>query len=229
MGVQLVAGYRAAIQIKDHSNHLLYEKLCASDEEVKSFVATYGKSKKGENIDSGVVVPLRTRECRAFTSDLFCPMLNRAIKIKNVCMRVFLSFCALLFDAATFPLRLIAAPFRACYQRAHPEKEHPLISLIKNSPRAKEAVRHVFVSLHYQVESTQIGPPGLPDDEGISIIPGKQKTVKGTVFIALKRWPGPTSDLKLPREEERVASYIGYNGEWILDTALTGTSSHYKI
>jgi hypothetical protein len=223
MTIQLVPGFKASVEIYDKKQNLLYRKDFPILEDLSAFVKTYGKSKKGENVDSGVIVPLRTKGCKAFSTDLFAPMLQRTIKIKNIAGRVFASVFAFAFDMATLPLRLIVAPFRICYSQAHPEKEHPLVTLIKSTKEGAKALNNTSVDLKYKIENTRVDPPGPPDEEGNVIQRAKKLDVEGTMLVALKRWPGTKKKIS---EKERSASYIGLNGEWILENSATGTSSY---
>lgn len=214
MDVNLSNGYTANIQIKDKEGCVLYQQPCSSEEELKAFIHSYGKSKNGWSFIQTAMIPLRTQNLKDFSKDFFLPtFVNFALKINNLALKIIASIFTIILDIATAPLRLLTTPFRIYYNRKRPESEHPLINLIKSNPQSQKALKTNFVDLCYESNNVRIvkDDTDLPENfyERASKI-----TIKGTIKVALKVMTGERK--KQFNEEEESAIYIRYDadGEW---------------
>jgi|GEM_PF-4607488 hypothetical protein len=227
MGVNLVAGFQANIQIKDRESTLLYQKRCSSIEEVKDFIQQHGKSKEGWSLIQGTVIPLRTQNLKDFSKDFFLPtFVNFSLKINNIALKIIASIFAIALDIIMAPIRLFTTPVRIYDNYKHPEVEHSIISLIEKNPGSQKAIDDNFVNLCYKVQNVQMSNPSVPDEEGNTFQRAAKSVVKGTLQIALRRMPGGIKGQS--SEEKESSTYLGMNGKWIGNNFSNSSSSHYN-
>lgn len=196
-------GYRATVQILDQNKALLHEEKCASNEELQTFLQTYGNSKERSHFLFYSFVPLRTDNANNFAQDFFFPNFLSVLRTDNLVVKLIAALFAIAFDLATFPVRLIALPFRIWYNSAYPETPHPMLTLIKESPE----IVTVECSIYNLEEDDD-------DEEGYKRALGY--TAKLTMDIALKRFPGWLGSEFY--EKHSGLSYMRDNkGEWVCE------------
>lgn len=227
MSIHLNPGYQATIQIKDKHDHLVYQKSCSSEYEVKAFIRQYGKSKYGWSLLRGTVIPLRTQYPKDFLKDLFLPtFLHFSLKINNMALKIIGSIFAVMLDITTFPIRLITTPFRIYYNYKYPDEKHPLIHLIEDQSRFQKTIENNKVNLCYEVQNVQITPFSPPDEKGNIFQDATKSTIQGVMSIALKKIPGGIKNQSSEKTEN--ISYLAINGKWTIANFSEGSSSHYS-
>jgi hypothetical protein len=222
MSIQLVPGFQSHVRIEDSHKTVLYQKNCASPQEMQDFVQRYSRSKEGWGLLETLVMPLRTEPLTDLAQDLFFPtLIHFALKVENVVLRILASIVAAMVDLATLPLRLLATPIRFWYNAQYPEPLHPLIGLLRNNPAAKEAIEEGTVELICEMEKVSMEP--IQQEEGHQFQEAQDARVKATSYIALKRLPGGVE--KEMTVERKSASYLSMDGEWTQMGSSSGISS----
>lgn len=78
---------------------------------VKEYI---GRSRSTINVLCATLKPIRTNNCKNFAKDFFLPtVVNHAIKIDNLSVKIFALPVAFLLDVVTFPIRLVTCVPRA--------------------------------------------------------------------------------------------------------------------
>lgn len=221
MVFQLNPGFQATVEIRD--NHtILFQKTCATSQELQGFISKYSTSKPGWSWIKSTVMPLRTDHLKNYATDLFFPTcVHFSLKINNKAVRIILSSLAVIFDLATLPIRAVATPFRFKYNRSHPEQNHPLVDLLQDRVKNLSSVQ-----MNFKVENTLITTK-TTDIEGHSFQNGTQTINEGTVRLALKRMPGGITSKS--SQSSSTCHYLIMDGEWVLENSNQSSSSHYQF
>jgi len=101
----------------------------------------------------------------------------------------------------TLPVRFLTTPFVIYYRHHCPQKEHPVINLIKNHPQSIQVV-----NLSYQMEEVVI-EPSVPH----AYPRAKKSIVKETIPVVLKALPTITRQC-FNKEEEWLYIDRGVGG-----------------
>ncbi len=147
------------------------------------------------------------------------------LKINNIALKIIVSIFAIALDIITAPVRFFLKPFRIYDNYKYPETEHPITNLIRENPFSQKAIDDNFVNLCYEVQDVEMTDPSAPGEEGNIFQNARKSAVKGTIQIALRRMPGGIENQS--SEEEEVRSYLGMNGDWVVEGFIKGSSSHY--
>lgn len=158
--IQLNPGHSGYISIQDTKEQEIYRKNVEKESEIRDFIAEYGKTFLGYGVFPTIFCPLKLKG-KEFAKDFFCPtLMNFAIKVNRIGLRVFACIWAVVVDILTFiPRALIGTPCRAHYLKKHPEKIHPLIDLIKANPESQFSMKSGKVILKTHFEKIKIDDP----------------------------------------------------------------------
>ncbi len=186
---QLTPGFQGHIRIEDSQHRGLYQKDCATTQEVKDFVNANGGSKIGYGLTEMLVMPLRTDNLKDFATDLFLPtFFHFALKVENVVLRALASIVAIVVDVATVLIRLVATPIRFYYNTQYPEPVHPLVSLLGQNPTSKQALEEGTVILICKMRQTNLSP--TRNEQGHQVQEAQKTLITMTSYIALRKLPG---------------------------------------
>lgn len=225
MSIALTPGYQAIIKLCNASNNdVLYQCRFSNESQTREFIAKYAKSRGGYSLLSSLVFPLRTDTFKNYSEDLFLPtFIHYSSKINNFVLKFLASIFAVAFDIVTVPIRIMTTPLQLYYNNG-PEEKHPILNLMRNTPQVQKAIEGNAVDLCYEVQNVQISNPTYED--GNTFQNAKKSVIKGTIQVALKKLPG---GIKSQSEEEKEnTSYLGMNGDWVIenfDTSKTSISS----
>ncbi len=185
MSIHLTPGYTRKIEVKTSKGITIYEKTCSNAEELEQFVKTYSKSKPGWSWLTALACPLRTNNAKGFLQDLFFPtLITETRKTSNVAFKIFVSLFAIVLDVITFPVRLIAAPFRAIYNHQNQEKMHPLTALLKSEGTS---IDEDVVTIYCKKKGVKI--VNSPEYDKC-LKRAFKDSAEGTVTVALRRFIG---------------------------------------
>ena len=221
MPTSLTAGTRFSVELQDVNNNILYQTVCASREELKTFIAKHGKSTTGYSVLEGAIFPMRTDTPAHFSKDFFLPTwAHFASKINNVVLKYFVAFFAVALDLVTLPVRLLTTAYQLYYNNKHKEK-HPALELIGQRPDAHKVLEEGVVNLCYTIDTVKTSAPTI--DGGDSFQNAEQTLVEGTIRVALRRLPGLE---RASSEKTTGNAYSGRNGVWVLSgTGFTSSAS----
>lgn len=193
----LTPGTNYYVSIQDKLGEELYRQEIDSPDKAKKFMDQYGKSVEGASILQAEIMPIRTDSLGNLSKDLFLPtVVNHALKVKNVGLRIFATVPAFILDAVTFIPRLITTPFRMLYNNAHKPPEHDLIKLIKDNPKAKNALKEGIIEINIITDVVKIEKVG---DRPI----GKETITKTRNLVLTKVLPGSHSKQETLWEENQ--------------------------
>lgn len=121
----MTAGIFHKIYVK--GTGLEWSKKVSDEEEYKGLLRFCNDRSKGEgaNCIVSLFVPIRTNNLQNFSHDFFLPhVVNTAMKVDNIVLRIFLTLLFLPFDLLSLPLRCAFALPRYFANKSSPE--HPL-------------------------------------------------------------------------------------------------------
>jgi hypothetical protein len=169
-------GMSGYISVQTEGNQELYRKEITSSQESDEFIKKYTQSKEGWGLLLASFIPTRTSPSSEFAQHLFFPTLcHFASKVHNCVVKFFVSLLAIAWDLLTLAPRLITAPFRACSNRN--EKEHPLVELVKDHPKAEEAIKSGVLQVTVHHQTFEVGPNPCNADSVIGQLKGHDKCI----------------------------------------------------
>lgn len=127
------------IEVTSLSNNLSWQKQVTNEE--LELVRSYCDGRETVDLMSATFQTVRTNNLNNFAKDFFLPTLvNRALKVQNVVVKIFAIIGAFILDVVTFPIRLLRCLPRVVENSS--QEEHPLRQYLRANnvdPRLFEA------------------------------------------------------------------------------------------
>jgi len=198
MSIQLEPGFSGTIKVVNPEGKTFYQKGLYNKEEVTDFLIRYEDSKVPWGHFKRAVCPLYRGSIKNLLLDVTFPTLvNSALKVESVFIRILDSLLAICFDLATLPIRIIATPLSLIFLKK--DTPHPLV---KKLEAEGFQIDEDWVTINYSTENTEI--------DCRKNHATKEET-NGMVRIALKTLP---YDVYRKKGDRSTSSYSHVKGSW---------------
>lgn len=197
MEANLALGFRGRISVTDLSGQTLYEKEISNNTELTDFVDRYGYSNRSWGLLRSSVCPIYRDSAIQLAADILCPTLvNFALRVQSIVMRIFAMVLAAAFDLATLPIRIIATPLSLGYRQ--PDSPHALTVLVQGEHKK---IMGEWARINYSTENM----------EQLDRV-RKQEVVNGSIQVAVKTIPYNLYD---ETTSTNTILYTHSNGQWV--------------